>query len=85
MPFSAEDFITTEVKEPTHVTTVTASVARFGTVNTSNYDLGTSYVRIAHYTTSGRRGRKLEVGVASHTSRGRVFTPSGVKKEMTSM
>jgi len=62
MPFSAEDFSTTEVQEPTHVTTLIASVAGFRTTNTSNYDLGTGYIRIADYTTSGRRGCKLELG-----------------------
>jgi len=62
MPFSAEDFSSTEVQEPTHVTTLNASVTGFGTMNTSNYDLRTGYIRIADCTTSGRRGCKLELG-----------------------
>ena len=62
MPFSAEDFSTTEVQEPTHVITLTSSVARFRTTNTSNHDIDTGYIRITDYTTSERRGCKLELG-----------------------
>ena len=54
MPFSAEDFSTTEVQEPTHVTTLTASKARYRATNTSKYDLGTGHIRIGDYTTHGR-------------------------------
>lgn len=62
IPFNAEDFSNTEVQEPIHITTLTASVARFRTTNMSNHDLDTGYIRIADYTTSERRGCKLELG-----------------------
>jgi len=62
MLFSAEDFSTTEFQEPTNVTTLIGSVAGFRNTNTRIYDLGAGYIRIADYTTSGRRGCKLELG-----------------------
>jgi hypothetical protein len=59
MPFRAEDFSNIEVQEPTHVTPLTV---QFRTANTSNYDLGRGYIRIADYTTSEKGGCKLELG-----------------------